>query len=115
MEDFMILKMMHTNNGNVLIDNIEQATRVGISYDCGDTVKVIRPDGETVLKTKEDVLYDILSLYNLSEDIGCMHVFNLVLRSNVDNRKEYRTILFRGPGFLMNNTGHTMETYEIPE
>ncbi len=107
---------MNTNSGNVLIDNIEQCTRVGISHDYGDTVEVICSNKKVKqLKKKEEVLYDIISLYNLSEEIKVMHVFNLVIRSVVDNRKEFRTILFRGPGFLMNDTGHTMETYSLPE
>jgi len=112
----MILKMMNTNNGNVLIDNIEQVTRVGITRDCGYTVEVIHKNSSVPkLKKREDVLYDILSLYNLSEEIEVMHVFNIVIRSAVDNRKEFRTILFKGPGFLMNDTGHTMEQYDTAE
>ncbi len=112
----MILKMMNTNSGNVLIDNIEQCTRVGISHDLGDTIEVICSKNKVrKLRKKEEILYDIVSLYNLSEEIKTMHVFNLVIRSVVDNRKEFRTILFRGPAFLMNDTGHTMETYFIPE
>ena len=108
----MILKMMHTNNGDVLIDGIEQITKVGITRDCGDTVEVMNSESKIgEMRKREDVLYDILSLYNLSVPPDTMHVFNLVIKNNSDNRKEYRTVLFKGPGFLMNDSGHTMETF----
>ena len=114
MEEIMILKMMHTSNGDVLIDGVEQITKVGITRDCGDNVEVLNTEstiGE--MRKREDVLYDILSLYNLTISPEPMHVFNLVIRNNSDNRKEYRTVLFKGPGFLLNDSGHTMEMFPL--
>jgi len=111
----MILKMMNTENGNVLIDNIEQITRVGITRDLGETVEIIGKNKIPVLRKKEEVLCDILSHYNMPEKPDVLQVFNLVIRSVVDNRKEFRTVLFTGPGFLMNDTGFTISAYEIPE
>lgn len=112
----MILKMKNTNNGDVLIDNIEQLTRIGITRDCGDTVEVKNSDKKVgVLKKREEILYDNVSLYNLTDTSEQMHVFNLVLKNTSDNRKEYRTVLFKGPGFLMNDAGHTIENYLLIE
>lgn len=111
----MILKIVGTSCGNVLIDNIEQITRIGLTADMGDTIELVHAENtfpET--KKKIDVLFDIVSMYNLSKKPDQLHVFNLVLRSNVDGRKEFKTVIFRGPGFLMNDTGHTMETYKVP-
>jgi len=111
MEENMILKMMNTNNGDVLIDSIEQLTKVGITSNYGDNVSVICPDESLTERKREDVLYDILSIYNLSTPPKILHVFNLVIGNRSDGRKEYRTVLFHGPGFLMNNVGFTMENY----
>jgi len=111
----MILKMMNTDHGNVLIDSIEQITRVGITRDLGETVEVIGKNKIPVLRKKEEVLQDILSHYNMPEKPEILLVFNLVIRGNSDNRKEFRTVLFTGPGFLMNNAGYTLENYSLSE
>lgn len=108
----MILKIAGTSNGNVLIDNIAHITRIGVTFDLGETVELVHAENTfPVTKEKKHVTQDIVSLYNLNEGAEGLHVFNLVIRSNVDSRKEFKTVIFRGPGFLMNDTGHTMETY----
>ena len=111
----MILKMMNTNQGDVLIDGIEQITRVGVSRDCGDTVEIKCSSSIGNIKKRSDVLHDVLSLYNLEKIPEPMHVFNLILKNTSDNRKEFRTVLFKGPGFLMNDAGHTMENFPLME
>lgn len=113
----MILKIENTDHGIVFIDGIEQLTNVGTSTDNGDTIKIVHTvlGDEIVTREKNDVLYDIVSIYNLGREKEKVYVFNLVLRNTADNRKEYRSILFKGPGFLMNDAGYTVETYKMCE
>ena len=108
----MIFKVMNTDLGDILFDGIEQIIRAGETTDGGETVDMRSQSEIITVKSMSEVQQGEIIYYNSRKNSGEMYVFNLIIRSKYDERKEYQTILFKGPAFLMNDAGHTMECFK---